>query len=69
MVFGFSACKKATVTEYHIDRASCNGCGNCIQACPYDAIIYDSDQKAVIDQSKCRQCGECVPVCPQNAVY
>lgn len=63
------ACKKATFTEYTIDKSSCNGCGECIRVCPNDAIYYDTNGKAVIDQTKCTQCGKCVLACPNSAVY
>lgn len=63
------ACKRVTITEYYIDRSSCNGCGECVRVCPNDAIYYDQDGKAEIDQSKCTQCANCVATCPNNAVY
>lgn len=63
------ACKRVTITEYTIDRDSCNGCGECVRACPADAVYLDVQGKARIDQSKCTQCGDCVVACPQNAIY
>ncbi len=63
------ACKRVSITEYHIDSSSCNGCGECLRVCPNDAILYNHLGKAEIDQSKCTQCGECVAVCPNHAIY
>jgi ferredoxin len=65
----FAACKRTSTIEFTIDRSSCNGCGRCLQVCPYDAIELNEDGKAVIDQTLCQQDGACVRVCPQNAVY
>jgi ferredoxin len=64
-----SGCKKPTTVEYNIDRSACNGCGRCVQVCPYNAIEIDNNGKAVIDQTLCKQDGLCVRACPQNAVY
>jgi len=63
------SCKKPSTVEYTIDNSACNGCGRCLQVCPYDAIELDNNGKAVIDQTLCKQDGLCVKACPQNAVY
>ncbi len=68
LIFAF-ACKRSTGPEYNVDRSACNGCGECVRVCPYDAIYLDTDNKAVIDQSKCRQCGNCVLACPNSAIH
>ena len=65
----FTACKKVTTIEFTVDRNSCNGCGRCIQTCPFNAIELNDDGKAVIDQTLCQQDGACVKICPQNAIY
>ena len=63
------SCKKPSTVEFNIDKSACNGCGRCLQVCPYDAIELDSNGKAVIDQTLCKQDGLCVKACPQNAIY
>jgi len=63
------SCKKATTVEFMVDNTSCNGCGRCVQACPFNAIELNEQGKAVIDQTLCQQCGTCVRVCPQNAIF
>ncbi len=50
-----------------IDRAKCTGCGNCIEACPFNAISLVG-AKAQIDQSLCRLCNKCISVCPEGAI-
>ena len=61
-------CKKIADITFEIDRDACTACGECVNACPHNAIEYDGD-KPVIIQSKCTGCGECVSVCPENAIH
>jgi len=44
-----------------IDKLRCNGCGDCIRACPYRAAYRDSKGKAAI-------CGLCQPGAPKCAL-
>jgi len=50
-----------------IDQEVCTGCGQCVDACPADAITIQN-VKAVINQSLCRQCGICADQCPVQAI-
>lgn len=43
-------------------------CGVCVDACPYDAISFDSARRPVVDSKKCNGCGECVRICPANVL-
>ncbi len=45
----------------------CNGCGNCLSACPENAISI-SNGKAILEWNKCNQCGACSKVCWQDAL-
>ncbi|MCK4993938.1 MAG: 4Fe-4S binding protein [Candidatus Omnitrophica bacterium] len=49
-----------------IDNDKCTGCGNCIEACPVQAIEI-KNRKAVVDQ-KCIDCENCIAQCPQEAI-
>jgi len=54
-----------------IDKELCTWCGECVKACPFDAIHMDKYGKkdiAVINNSVCKGCGMCLPVCPPNAI-
>jgi len=44
----------------------CDGCGDCAEACPTDAITILA--LAEIDAFACTGCGRCVPACPRQAI-
>lgn len=45
----------------------CVGLGNCIRACPFDAIVI-IDGLARIIESKCKSCEKCVAACPKKII-
>jgi RnfABCDGE-type electron transport complex B subunit len=47
---------------------SCIGFGDCVTACPFDAIEMGGNGLPVIDLVKCTGCGECVRACPRNII-
>jgi electron transport complex protein RnfB len=47
---------------------SCMGYGDCVEACPFDAIHMDDNGLPVVDPVKCTGCGECVKACPRNII-
>jgi len=51
-----------------IDEDKCTGCGDCLQACPEEAIVVQED-KAVINQELCTSCADCMTACPESAIY
>jgi len=82
------ACKFGAITKTpkgaYIDPSKCKKCGQCVQACPYSAIVdterpciktcpvsaisMDDNDLALIDESKCINCGQCVVACPFGAI-
>ncbi len=54
-----------------VHDAACDGCGECVAACPFGAIALagsDGHAVATISASGCKGCGACTPVCPIGAI-
>jgi len=51
-----------------VDADKCDGCGWCIEACPYGAIRYDQDARAVIVCDLCDGDPKCKTSCPEEAI-
>jgi heterodisulfide reductase subunit A len=57
------------VAQVDIDK--CIWCGECLKACPYEAIekvICGDKEVAMVITSLCKGAGPCVPVCPHDAI-
>ena len=50
-----------------VNYKDCNGCGVCLDACTFDAILLQNE-KATIDQDLCDGCRVCIETCPQGAI-
>jgi heterodisulfide reductase subunit A-like polyferredoxin len=48
-----------------IDRLLCSGCGQCQDACPFEAILVDG--QADVQRNACLGCGVCVGQCTRGA--
>ena len=52
-----------------IDATKCDGCDECVDACPCEAIAPGPDGKArVIDPEVCAECAVCEEICPNSAI-
>lgn len=54
--------------EILYDTTTCQKCGECIGACPAEAMMMSEEEGIRIDREACTGCGECVEVCPNNAL-
>ena len=53
------------------DPDKCAACGNCVTACPYEAVeiaTQDGKQIAKVNDAQCKGCGACVAACPNDAM-
>ena len=49
-----------------INKEECTACGQCVEACPVEAITVDDVAK--VNEEECTDCGSCVDECPANAI-
>lgn len=63
--------RKAAPPVAEVSLPNCNGCGRCVEDCPFSALALEprSDgqsyaAEAVVDSDRCVSCGICVGACP-----
>ncbi|MCD8232675.1 MAG: 4Fe-4S binding protein [Clostridiales bacterium] len=52
----------------YIDPNECQGCGECADVCPKEAIEGKSGYIHMIDEFECDKCGKCLEVCGNDAI-
>lgn len=45
----------------------CDNCGECAEACPEEAIVWDGNRLALKEED-CSACGICVEACPNDVL-
>lgn len=50
-----------------VTEAKCTGCGDCVEACPSEALKVE-DGKVHVSDDDCSDCAACVDVCPESAL-
>jgi heterodisulfide reductase subunit A len=51
-----------------IDEELCKKCGLCVPVCPFNAIIWEKKQVAVVTSAACTGCGTCAAECKFEAI-
>ncbi len=56
-----------------VEASQCAACGQCVAACPYDAIHLASERlgealHAQVYDFQCKGCGTCAAACPNKAI-
>lgn len=49
------------------DEEACDGCGECVELCPFEALIMNNGALEV-NEMLCTGCGICIPSCHVNAL-
>jgi ferredoxin len=52
-----------------VNLDNCNGCGRCIDDCPYEAVTRRPDKRAVVLADRCAACGICAGACPSATPF
>lgn len=69
-----SSCKSGALSKsvvtgiISVDDNKCTGCGLCVKACLYNAIVFDSDKRKVFVCDTCQGEPVCVKNCPKAAL-
>jgi len=50
-----------------VTEAKCTGCGDCVEACPSEALKVQEGKVHVSDDD-CSDCAACVDVCPESSL-
>lgn len=57
-----------SVSEIIVDEGKCDGCGNCIKACPCECLEVFQKKARMIEGMVCMSCSACVAHCDKDAV-
>jgi fumarate reductase flavoprotein subunit/NADH-quinone oxidoreductase subunit F len=61
-------CVSPSRSLFYIDPVLCDGCTDCMEACPEDCIEGKAGFIHVIEQEDCVKCGKCAEACARGAV-
>jgi pyruvate formate lyase activating enzyme len=59
------ALARRPVLLFNADK--CAGCGACVEACEYEAVVRSGDGRIRFDRARCRTCGRCASSCYYRA--
>jgi len=62
------AAAQGVMGGFKVCSYGCLGLGDCVTACPFDAIAMGEKGLPVVDGEKCVGCGKCVSACPRNII-
>ncbi len=65
---GIQTCRAAKLSTGSVKQCAwgCQGLGDCVQVCKFDALAMGDDGLPHVDYDNCTGCGMCVAECPQR---
>ena len=68
---GVQSCRAAKISVGSIKRCvwGCQGFGDCVKVCQFDALHMGEDGLPHVDSGKCTGCKACVLECPQHIIH
>jgi heterodisulfide reductase subunit A len=52
----------------YVDERVCSGCGICVEVCPYEARVLNTQRGiSIVHSALCQGCGACIAACPNKA--
>jgi len=51
-----------------IDLEKCEGCGDCVDRCPTDAVDLVNGKAIIVSPEDCSYCTDCENFCPSGAI-
>ena len=68
---GVKSCRAVKISAGSIKRCmfGCQGFGDCVKVCKFNAIVISEEGLPVIDVDKCTGCRACINECPQHIIW
>ncbi|MFC2170922.1 RnfABCDGE type electron transport complex subunit B [Calditrichota bacterium] len=72
--FDYQGVKSCTAAElvgggFKTCTFGCLGLGDCVEACPFDAMVMGDDKLPKVIEENCTGCGKCVEACPRDIMF
>ena len=56
------------MADIQIDETLCDGCGDCVVACPMEIFVLKLEKATAINQDTCMDCELCEVGCTNGAI-
>ncbi len=56
------------MADIQIDKELCDGCGDCVKACPMEIFVLKEEKATSINEETCMDCELCEVGCTNGAI-